>query len=112
MQPLIFVIFVFYRAFIFSCLTNYMARHFGYGTLGKTMGTSLLLGGLGGLLQTPLLQWGFSAGGLGDFAPPNALILGLCTVAGALPLWFGLRTGRLRRLARRCAKSPSPPAAV
>lgn len=98
-----FVVFVFYRAFIFSCLSNYMARHFGFHTLGETMGTALLLGGLGGLLQTPLLQWGLSAGGLGDFRPPNALLLGLCVAAGGLPLWFGLRTRRLEILCQ-CAR--------
>lgn len=90
-QPVVFVVFVFFRAFVFSCLANFMARHFGYKTLGKTMGVSQLLSGFGGLVQAPLLRWALLPGGYGNFTPPNLLLLGLALLAGALPLWYWLR---------------------
>jgi hypothetical protein len=96
MQPFVFVAFIFYRAFVFSCLTTFMARFFGYDTLGKVMGSALLLGGCGGLVQTPLLHWAFVKGGLGDFVPPNLLLLSLSVLSGIFPFWVALHTGELK----------------
>ena len=102
-QPASFVVFACFRGFLFTNMSSYCARVFGFRTLGRTIGTLVLLGGLVSLLQLALLPWAYAGGsggdGAADFSRVNALLLALCAATVALPLWLTLRGASARRRA-------------
>lgn len=83
-------------------MSSYCARVFGFRTLGRTIGTLVLLGGLVSLLQLALLPWAYAGSGgdgVADFSRVNGLLLALCAATVALPLWLTLRGASARRRA-------------
>jgi len=103
-QPATFVLFAAFRGFLFTNMSAYCARVFGFKTLGRTIGLLVLMGGLVSLLQQALLAWAFAgvaADAAGDFARVNALLLALCAATAALPLWLTLRGAAARAAWRR-----------
>lgn len=88
LQVVTAVAFVAYRAFLFSVMTTYISRMFGYKNMGSLIGSVIICGGSFSMLATPLLVWALSARTSGDFTGPNALVLALMLAMGAFPLWF------------------------
>jgi MFS transporter, LAT3 family, solute carrier family 43, member 3 len=86
LQILTFLIFICYRAFIFSNMSSYLIRRFGFKTFGKLVGIAVAAGGLASLLQIPLVLWAVSS----SFFVVNLLLLSLTVVAGLFPLWLYL----------------------
>jgi hypothetical protein len=92
LQVLTFIIFALFRAFLFSNMSTYLAKQFGYASVGRLVGAVILCGGLVALIQQPLLKWGFSAGEKrgderGWFLPPNMFLLAISVVGVAFPAW-------------------------
>ena len=56
LQPLTFVLYSFFRSFLFSCMFAYLANEFGYRHFGLLSGIMLATGGALGLLQYPLVR--------------------------------------------------------
>jgi len=86
------VAFVCFRAFHFSVMTSYLSRAFGFRTMGVTVGTVVLLGGLAGLSQSGILLWGLSSSE--GFLPPVLLLLALQILSVAFPLWLSGQGGK------------------
>jgi hypothetical protein len=116
-QPATFVALACFRGFLFTNMASYCARVFGPGTLGRTIGSLVLLGGLVSLLQLALLPWAYSSAAAAssgggatpapssppDFSRVNGLLLALCAATVALPLWLAARGASARRAWRRQA---------
>lgn len=109
-QPATFVALACFRGFLFTNMASYCARVFGPITLGRTIGSLVLLGGLVSLLQLALLPWAYSSaasassgGGATntpsppDFSRVNGLLLALCAATVTLPLWLAARGASARR---------------
>ena len=98
-QPAAFLAFAFFRGFIFSNMSSYHARVFGFAHIGKTIGLTVLAGGLVSLLQQALLQWAFAAPApeAGDFRGVNSLMLALELALVSFPVWLTLRSTACRR---------------
>jgi hypothetical protein len=86
------VAFVCFRAFHFSVMASYLSRAFGFRTMGVTVGTVVLLGGLAGLSQSGFLLWGLSSSE--GFLPPILLLLTLQVLSVAFPLWLSGQGGK------------------
>jgi len=84
-QVAVFLLFIAWRAFIFSTMSAYLSRTFGFRTLGATMGGVYLIGGLAGLSQLGFLQWALAAG---SFLPANVALLALSLASGGFPAWY------------------------
>lgn len=114
LQPLTFAVFATYRGFLFCNMSVYISTVFGFRYLGSLIGILTTLGGLMGLLQSPLLVWAYAAGansnsGSGstdeaqpDFTPPNLLMLSMMVIACGWPVWLARRAGvRLLSICKR-----------
>jgi len=55
-QPLTFLLYSFFRSFLFSCMFAYLAHEFSYRHFGLLSGIVLAVGGALGLAQYPLTQ--------------------------------------------------------
>jgi hypothetical protein len=86
------VAFACFRAFHFSVMTSYLSRAFGFRTMGVTVGTVVLLGGLAGLSQSGILLWGLSSSE--GFFPPVLFLLILQLLSVAFPLWLSGQGGK------------------
>ena len=79
------ILFVLYRPFYYTAVSDYAAKVFGFQTFGKAYGLIICLAGLGNFSQSALdaarVKWSD-----GDPIPVNVLLLGLGAVLGAA-LW-------------------------
>ena len=102
-QPLTFLLFGFFRGFLFCNMSVYLSSVFGYKYLGTLIGLLTTIGGLLGLIQNPLLLWAYASNAnttntntivQPNFYPPNILMLVLMIVFGlAWPMWLAYRAG-------------------
>ena len=90
------ILFAAFRGFLFTTMANFLSATFGFRYVGTLIGIVTLLGGLAGLLLSPLLVW--ALGQPEGFTPPNALLLGLVVAAGAFPLAMYALGARRRAL--------------
>ena len=100
LQVVRFVLFVLGRSFIFSVMASYLAFVFGYGTLGRLMALSSLVGAALSFVPHAVMGVVLARGGGGDFTLVNAGLLGMSVVALMFP-WH---------LHRRMAAAAAQPA--
>lgn len=110
LQPLVFVLMVLFRATTFTIMTVYVARHFGYATMGKTLGVLLLIGGAVAALPAPLMSWATSRlqAGVTEkdvFVAPNGFMLAVSIASGMFLVWYTIRDGCLARRNCCCRRS-------
>lgn len=96
LQIATFVVFAFYRSFIFSSMTSYAAQIFGYKSLGITLGVVSLIAGAVGALQSVFFSWGVQSA---SFMAPN-VVLAVAQALTGLPMLL-LFLGRLEKLSAR-----------
>jgi MFS family permease len=88
-----FILFVLFRAFLFTSVTGFIGRYFGFGNFGTIFGSTTLLASLLSLLQFPLLQIGVTT----SFTTPALVVLALTLVGGVFPV------SRMYAAATRCS---------
>lgn len=85
--------------FIFSNMSSYHARVFGFAHIGKTIGVTVMLGGIVSLLQQALLLWAYvpPATDVGNFLHVNTLMLAMMVALALFPMWLTLRSSANKR---------------
>ncbi|KAI0843037.1 MFS general substrate transporter [Hypoxylon sp. FL0890] len=91
------ILFVLYRPFYYTAVSDYSAKVFGFRTFGKVYGTIICLSGLLNFSQSGL-DFLFHKTFKGDPVPVNLLLLALGLVVGiCLVGYVGVKTRRLTR---------------
>ncbi|RYE82300.1 MAG: MFS transporter, partial [Methanosarcinales archaeon] len=94
-QIVTFVLWIVFRAFHFSIMSTFLSRTFGFHTLGITVGSVQLVGGLVCLTQTLFLKWAFASPGAtserGNFTNPNIFMLVIEGCALFFPVYLTYR---------------------
>lgn len=93
-QYVTFVCFAIFRAFLFTFFTAIVAEQYGFGLVGRIMGTAGCIGGVVSLLQYPLLSLAFAQTPV-SFVAPNAILLGCGVVSLAYPVYLTCRFGAM-----------------
>ena len=96
LQLLAFAIFTCYRAALYSFLGAFIASCFGPANVGKILGFSFLLGGLGTLLLAPA-QYASNMLFDGSHVLLTALLMFCCVPAGAYVQWIVPRWDSMKR---------------
>jgi hypothetical protein len=90
-QLLSFLVFTFYRAFLFSLISTFNANVFGVNTIGTIQGAVYSTAGIVNLLQYPMLiATNDPALGNGDFSYLNAAFAVLCVLLAFLIRWHAI----------------------
>lgn len=89
-----FICFATFRAFLFTFLTNYVARRYGFGLVGRMLGVISVLGGIVSFLQYPLLSVALAQSPV-SFDIPNGILLGCGIVSLAYPVYLARKHGAM-----------------
>lgn len=90
-------LFVVYRPFYYTTVSDYAAKVFGFQTFGKVYGLIICLAGLFNFLQSPLDAATHVVFHL-DPVPVNAILTGLALVVGtSLVVFVSVRSGNMKR---------------
>ncbi|KAK9773660.1 putative Major facilitator superfamily (MFS) profile domain-containing protein [Seiridium cardinale] len=96
------ILFVLYRPFYYTAVSDYSAKVFGFRTFGTVYGTIICLSGLFNFSQSGL-DYLFHKTFHNDPIPVNLILLGLGLVIGAFLVvfvWWNVRKNRSKALAR------------
>ncbi|KAL9092410.1 MAG: hypothetical protein Q9159_000918 [Coniocarpon cinnabarinum] len=87
------VLFVLYRPFFYTAVSDYAAKVFGFKTFGQTYGLIICLAGLGNFSQSGLDKLTYAEFG-GDYRPANTILLVAALIVGVALVGFVYKEGK------------------